>query len=78
MTTATIGQFESDVSALNACVERAGVALGCCYATAEEFEAENVRAYRQQRAFARHAVQARVVLGATAVTSLALLLVLAL
>jgi hypothetical protein len=35
-----------------------------------------VRDYWKRRTFARHALQARLVLGATAVTSLAMLLVL--
>jgi hypothetical protein len=78
MTSAAIDQFESDLTALNACVERAGLALGCTYSSADEFEAEAVHAWRRQRAFARHVMQARLVLGATAVTSLAALLVLAL
>ena len=77
MTTAAIGQFETDISALEACVDRAGRALGCCYSSAEEFEADNVLAWRSKRAIERHLLQGRVALGATAVTSLALLIVLA-
>lgn len=77
MTTAAIGKFETDMSALEACVDRAGRALGCCYSSADEFEADNVRAWRSKRAIERHLMQARVALGATAVTSLALLFVLA-
>jgi hypothetical protein len=77
MSEAVINQFESDLSALDACVERAGAALGCCYSTSDEFEAENVRAWRNKRAFERHVMQARLALGATAITSLALALVLA-
>ena len=45
---------------------------------APPWKAENVLAWRQQRAFARHVLQARLVIGATAGTSVALLLVLAL
>ncbi|MGZ3409707.1 MAG: hypothetical protein ACXWJW_10885 [Xanthobacteraceae bacterium] len=77
MTAAAIGQFETELSALEVCVDRAGRALGCCYSSAEEFEAENVRVWRNKRAVERHLMRARVVLGATAVTSLALLFVLA-
>jgi hypothetical protein len=78
MTMAAIDRFESDLLALNACVERAGVALGCCYSTSEEFEAEAVQTYREQHAFARHVMQLRLALGATAAVSLAALLVLTL
>ena len=77
MTAAAIGQFEKDISALENCVDRAGRALGCCYSSAEEFEADNVQAWRSKRAIERHLMQARVALGATAVTSLALLFVMA-
>ncbi|HVG52137.1 MAG TPA: hypothetical protein VM867_10925 [Xanthobacteraceae bacterium] len=76
MATAAIGQFESDLSALDACVERAGAALGCCYSSADEFEAEKIAEFRERLVLSRHAGRARVVLSATAVTSLAALLLL--
>ncbi len=78
MTTATISRFEQDLSALNACVERAGQALGCSYSTAEEFEAEKIEELRNRLALTRHAARAHIFLNATAVTSLAALLLLAL
>lgn len=78
MSAKAISQFLSDVSALEACVERAGRALGCRYSGADEFEAENVQVWRSGRDLARQAARARIVLGATAITSFALILMLAL
>ena len=77
MAAVAISQFASDVAALQASVDRAGRALGCSYSTSEEFEAAFVNARRRQGAFARPFQTARVALSATAVTSLAALLLLA-
>jgi hypothetical protein len=79
MNVAPIDQFKSDLAALEACVARAGQALGCCYAGSDEFEAEVVRMRRANGAFDRpHLVRMRFILGATVATSLAALLLLVL
>jgi hypothetical protein len=67
-------RFESDLAALEACVERAGLALVCRYASAEEFENENVVAWRLRHARDRRITQTHLALGATAVSAAGLLL----
>jgi hypothetical protein len=44
----TAGQVEADFIALKRATERAGVALGCAFASADEFEAAVIRSRRQQ------------------------------
>ena len=78
MNAVVIGQFESDLAALEACVGAAGLALGCCYSTAEEFEAENIDAWRKRYALDRRILHIRLVLGLTALSALGLLFALAL
>jgi hypothetical protein len=48
----TIAEVESDIIALRAAAERAGTALACLFSTAEEYEADIVRARREQGAYA--------------------------
>lgn len=47
----TVAEVESDLAALKAAAERAGIALACLFSTAEEFEAEIIRVRRAQGAF---------------------------
>jgi uncharacterized protein (DUF2252 family) len=75
---AAIAPFATDLVALESSVDRAGRALGCTYATSEEFEAAFVAARRRQGAFTRPFQPARFVLMATAATSMAALVLLAL
>lgn len=79
MSIASIGQFKNDLAALEACVARAGQALGCNYAGSDEFEADVVRMRRASRALdGHHIIGMRLVLGATAMASLAALFLLVL
>jgi hypothetical protein len=75
MNAAAIGQLKSDLAALEECVERARLALGCRYVSAAEFESDNVAAWRARKAQHRRVVQARFALIATAISASALLLV---
>jgi hypothetical protein len=77
MTVAAISQFESDLVALESSVDRAGRALGCSYATSEDFEAAVVEARRRQAAFTSPVQPARLALGATAIVSFVALMLLA-
>ena len=47
----TIAEVESDLVALRAAAERAGTALACLFSTSDEFEADIVRARREQGAY---------------------------
>lgn len=47
----TIANLEADIAALRATAERAGTALACLFSTSDEFEADVVRARREQGAF---------------------------
>ncbi len=76
MADAAISQFESDLLALEACVTRAGDALGCRYSSADEFEAEKIAEFRERLALVRHAGWTRLAVGATAISSLVALLLL--
>jgi hypothetical protein len=42
----TLSRAEADLSALRASAERAGAALGCLFASSDEFEAEIIRERR--------------------------------
>jgi hypothetical protein len=75
---AAIAPFATDLVALESSVDRAGRALGCTYATSEEFEAAFVAARRRQGAFIRPVRPTRLVLMATAAASMAALVLLAL
>ena len=44
----TAGQVEADFIALKRAAERAGQALGCAFASSEEFEAAVIRSRREQ------------------------------
>jgi hypothetical protein len=48
MTSRTVGQVESDLIALRAAAERAGMALACLFSSSDEFEAANIEARRAQ------------------------------
>ena len=47
----TVAQVEADLMALRAAAERAGMALACLFSTADEFEADIIRARRAAGAF---------------------------
>jgi hypothetical protein len=47
----TVAEVESDLAALKAAAERAGIALACLFSSAAEFEAEIIRLRRAQGAF---------------------------
>jgi hypothetical protein len=77
MATSVISRFNSDLGLLEESVNRAGVALGCCYSDAQEYEAEIIRIRRAAGAFDRQSVKRfRIALGATAIVSFAALLLL--
>jgi hypothetical protein len=79
MIAGSISRFNSDLGLLEESVTRAGMALACCYSDAQEYEAEIISVRRASGAFDKHHVKRlRIALGATAVVSLAALLVLAL
>lgn len=72
----TIARLQADMRALDRAAQRAGVALACAYATADEFEAAVIRARRGQGiAGSWYIGQMRVALAATAVAAVAMLVV---
>ncbi len=76
MTLLPANRVQRDLGALEASVDRAGLALACAYSSAAEFEAEVIRVRRAAGAYARPRMgQLRLVLAATAAVSLAALLV---
>lgn len=76
MIAGSISRFNSDLGLLEESVSRAGVALACCYSSAEEYEAEIIRVRRAAGAFDKHHMKRfRFALSATALVSLAALLV---
>jgi len=75
---AFISQFEAELVALDLAVDRARRALGCSFATSDEFEAAFVAARRRQGAFVRPFYTARLIFATTAVTALVALCILAL
>ena len=78
MTAGSISRFNADLGLLEESVSRAGVALACCYSNAAEYEAEIIDIRRAAGAFDRHYLKRfRLALGATAIASLAALIVLA-
>ena len=79
MIAGSINRFNADLGLLEESVSRAGVALACCYSNAAEYEAEIISVRRAAGAFDRHYLKRfRIALGATAVASLAALLVMVL
>jgi hypothetical protein len=62
------GRAGADPATLEASAARAGLALACCYSTAEEYEAEIIKVRREAGAFDHltGAAQLRVLLGITA------------
>lgn len=77
MVALSVERLRHDLGALEASAERAGRALACSYSSAAEFEAELIRERRAAGAYAPpHAASLRVLLAATAVASLAALLLL--
>jgi hypothetical protein len=64
-------RLRAELGALEASVERAGAALACAYSSSDEFEASEIRARRAAGLLApRFAGQMRLVLWATAITSI--------
>lgn len=59
-------RFSAQIGTLEASVARAGVALACCYSTAEEYEAEIIKVRRAAGAFNRGIGPFRTLLGITA------------
>jgi hypothetical protein len=47
----TLSRVETDLAALRASAERAGVALGCVFASSDEYEADRIRERRASGAF---------------------------
>jgi hypothetical protein len=61
-------RIEADLLALQLSVERAGAALACAFSSAEEFEAEVIRAQRARGAFDPCSIaRLRLLLAATSV-----------
>ena len=70
-----ISRFNGQLSMLEACIERAGAALACASRSSDEFEAAAVRARREAGRFGPwYVAQMRLILCATAVSALAVLL----
>jgi hypothetical protein len=70
-----ISRFNGQLAMLEASVERAGVALACRFSSSDEYEAAMMRARRTAGPFARSfTTQMRIVLSATAVSGLAVLI----
>lgn len=59
-------RYSTEIGTLEASVARAGVALACCYSTAEEYEAEIIKVRRAAGAFDRGVSPLRTLLGVTA------------
>jgi hypothetical protein len=79
MSFASVHKFRHDLAALEATVTRAGQALGCKYASSDEFEAEVVRLRRAGRGYELPGFTLlRVVLGAVSTMSLVTLFLLTL
>ena len=77
MVAMSVDRLRHDLGALEASANRAGLALACSYSSAAEYEAEIIRERRAAGAFAQPRVtQMRLVLTATAVVSLAALILL--
>jgi hypothetical protein len=77
MVALSVDRLRHDLGALEASANRAGLALACSYSSAAEFEAEIIRERRAAGAFAQpRVVQMRMLLTATAVVSLAALILL--
>ena len=63
-------RVQAELSALEACAERAGMALACVYSSADEFEAARRDAGRAAQQWLPHHVdRLRLVLAATALTA---------
>ena len=79
MSAASISRFNSELDLLEQSVDRAGLALACCYSSAEEYEAEIISLRRAAGAFDRHYLRRfRLVLGMTAGAALFALILIAL
>jgi hypothetical protein len=77
MAVASITQRHADLGALQDQAQRAGLALACCYSGADEYEAEIISLRRAAGAYGHPRTRnMRVVLAATAVMSLAMLILL--
>lgn len=77
MVALSVDRLRHDLGALEASADRAGLALACVYSSAAEFEAEIIRERREAGAFARpHLAQMRMLTVATAIVSLAALILL--
>ena len=77
MTAASVSQLHADLGALQDQAHRAGMALACCYSSADEFEAEIIRIRRAAGAYGQVRGRAvRFVLAVTAGMSVVLLMLL--
>jgi hypothetical protein len=69
-----VSRFNGQLSTLEATVERAGVALACAFASTGKIEAAAIRARYEAVFDPRYMAQMRVLLCTTAVSALAVLL----
>ena len=73
-----VKSLRADIAVLEQSIERAGLALGCAYSSQQEFESALARARRGRSPLNLSRInQLRVALGATAVTSLLAIILLA-
>jgi hypothetical protein len=72
----TAAQLDAELRALEACADRARIALACTYSSAAEFEAEIVRARRPRSLAANAAARLRMVLAVTAGAAIVMLVIL--
>jgi hypothetical protein len=73
-----IARLQADLRALEISADRAGMALACAFSSADEFEADVIRARRDAGLIGdRHIVGLRGVLAVTATVALAALLIMA-
>ena len=77
MSAVSVDRLRHDLGVLEATANRAGIALACSYSSAAEYEAEIVRERRAAGAFSQQRItRMRLMLAATAVMSLAALMLL--
>ena len=69
-----VSRFNGQLSMLEASIERAGTALACAFSSTGKIDAAVIRARHDALLDPRYLAQMRILLGATAVSALAVLL----
>jgi hypothetical protein len=70
----SVSRFYGQLSTLEACIERAGATFACAFSSTGKFEAAVIRARHEACCDPRYIAQMRMLLCATAVSALAVLL----